>query len=181
MPAFLGGGAADGSGDRLGMKWVLGFPANNDRGLPAIHGLLLLNDPLTGVPTAILDAGPITAERTAAVSGVAVRAFAPPVSGRATRVALIGAGVQGHSHVPVLGHVLPGLELAVFDRDPGRAASLADAARATEGVAAAGSPGSAGCGGWRRRRRHRGLVRAAAGAPSHDQRLAGPRDAGRPG
>ena len=26
------------------MKWVLGFPANNALGLPAIHGILLLND-----------------------------------------------------------------------------------------------------------------------------------------
>lgn len=137
MPAFLAGEAADGSGDRLGMKWVLGFPANNDLGLPAIHGLLLLSDPLTGVPVAILDAGPITAERTAAVSGVAVRAFAPAVPGRATRVALVGAGVQGHSHVPVLAHVLPGLALAVFDRDPERAGSLADAARAHEGIESA--------------------------------------------
>jgi ornithine cyclodeaminase/alanine dehydrogenase len=123
MPAYLAGDAPDGSADRLGMKWVLGFATNNVLGLPAIHGLLLLNDPRTGVPTAILDAGPITAERTAAVSGVAIRAFAPPLAGRAARVALIGAGVQGHSHVPVLGHVLPGLELAVFDRDPDRAAS----------------------------------------------------------
>jgi ornithine cyclodeaminase/alanine dehydrogenase-like protein (mu-crystallin family) len=137
MPAFMAGGAADGSADRLGMKWVLGFATNDALGLPAIHGLLLLNDPATGVPTAILDAGPITAERTAAISGVAIRAVAPPVAGRAPRVALVGAGVQGRSHVPVLGHVLPGLELAVFDRDPGRAAALAEEARATHGVAAA--------------------------------------------
>ena len=137
MPAFLAGAAGDGSEDLLGMKWVLGFGTNSDRGLPAIHGLLLLNDPATGVPAAVLDAGPITAERTAAVSGVAIRAFAPRVTGRAPRVALIGAGVQGRSHVPVLGHVLPGLELSLFDRDPDRAAALAEAARRTEGIAAA--------------------------------------------
>lgn len=137
MPAFLAGGAPDGADDLLGMKWVLGFATNNAIGLPAIHGLLLLDDPATGVPTAILDAGPITAERTAATSGVAIRAFAPAVTGRAPRVALIGAGVQGRSHVPVLAHVLPGLELAVFDRDPDRAASLAETARRTDGIAAA--------------------------------------------
>jgi hypothetical protein len=106
-------------------------------GLPAIHGLLLLNDPLTGIPTAILDAGPITAQRTAAVSGVAIRAFAPPVVGRPPRAALIGAGVQGGSHVPVIGHVLPGVELAIFDRDPDRASALAATARHTDGFAAA--------------------------------------------
>ena len=143
MPAFLAGEGEDGSADRLGMKWVLGFATNDALGLPAIHGLLLLNDPATGVPTAILDAGPITAERTAAVSGVAIRAFAPPVAGRGPRVALVGAGVQGRSHVPVLGHVLPGLELAVFDRDKGRAAALAEEARATHGVATARAAASA--------------------------------------
>jgi len=137
MPAFLPGRAGDAAADLLGMKWVLGFPANGTLGLPAIHGLLLLNDPSTGVPTAILDAGPITAQRTAATSGVAIRAFAPGIDGRPPRAALIGAGVQGGSHVPVLGHVLPGVELAIFDRDPDRAAALADTARGTAGIGAA--------------------------------------------
>ncbi len=136
MPALLPGAAADGTGDRLGMKWVSGNPANNAAGLAGIHGLLVLNDPVTTVPVAILDAGPITAERTAAVSGVAIRAFAPRVS-HAPRATLVGAGVQGRSHVAVLGHVLPGVQLAVFDRDPGRAAGLADLARRTPGVGAA--------------------------------------------
>lgn len=137
MPAFLPGSAGDGSADLLGMKWVLGFATNANLGLPAIHGLLLLNDPVTGVPTAVLDAGPITAQRTAAVSGVAIRAFAPPIAGRPPRAALIGAGVQGMSHLPVLGYALPGVELAVFDLDPDRAATLAELARRTSGVAAA--------------------------------------------
>jgi ornithine cyclodeaminase/alanine dehydrogenase-like protein (mu-crystallin family) len=137
MPAFLPGLAADGSGDQLGMKWVLGFGTNDALGVPAIHGLLVLNDPATGIPTAVLDAGPITAQRTAATSGVVIRAFAPRVDGRAPRAALIGAGVQGTSHVPVLGHVLPGVEMALFDRDPDRAAALAAAARDTPGIAAA--------------------------------------------
>ncbi len=134
MPAFMPGG--DGP-DRLGMKWVLGYSSNNALGLPAIHGTLLLNDPQTGVPTGILDAGPITAQRTAAISGVAIRAWAPAVSGRRIRAALIGAGVQGGSHVPVIGHVLAGVELAVYDPDPDRATALAATARTTTGIAAA--------------------------------------------
>jgi ornithine cyclodeaminase/alanine dehydrogenase-like protein (mu-crystallin family) len=133
MPALLHGAAADGSADLLGMKWIAGNPANNATGLAAIHGLLLLNDPVTTVPIAILDAGPITAERTAATSGAAIRAFAPAVAGT-PRVALIGAGVQGRSHVPVIGHVLPGLDLVVFDPDPRRAAALVDLARRTAGI-----------------------------------------------
>jgi ornithine cyclodeaminase/alanine dehydrogenase-like protein (mu-crystallin family) len=137
MPAFLRGGNEDGSTDRLGIKWVLGFPANAAAGLPAIGGLLLLNDPATGIALAILDAGPITAERTAAVSGVAIRTWAAPADFRAPRVAVIGAGVQGHSHVAVIGHVLPGTELRIFDPDPDRSGALAEVARHTAGIAAA--------------------------------------------
>ena len=142
MPALLPGRALDGSADRLGMKWVSGNPANGVAGLAAIFGLLLLNDPVTTVPIAIMDAGPITAERTAATSGVAIRAFAPEVA-RMPRAALLGAGVQGRSHVPVLGHVLPGVELVVFDRDPARATSLVALAAATAGIASVSVAASA--------------------------------------
>jgi alanine dehydrogenase len=137
MPAHLRGAAEDGRDDLLGMKWIAGFPGNRDRRLPALHGLVLLADPTTGVPLALLDAGPITAERTAAVSGVAIARFAPPVTERAPRAALIGAGVQGRSHLPVLGRVLPGVELAVYDRHPDRAETLAATARTIEGIASA--------------------------------------------
>ena len=133
MPAHLRGAAADGSDDLVGMKWVAGFGTNNERGMPAINAVVVLNDATTGLPAAVLDGGPITAQRTAAVSGVAIRRFAPRVSGRPLRAALIGAGVQGHSHLPVLGHVLPGVELAVFDRHLERTEGLADEARLVEG------------------------------------------------
>ena len=82
-----------------------------DRGLPGQPGARARGDPRarrpdrpeTGVPAAILDAGPITAERTAAISGVAIAPVRAGRSGRPARVALIGAGVQGRSHLPVLG------------------------------------------------------------------------------
>ena len=138
MPARLPGGAADGSADLLGMKWVSGNPANNAAGLAGIYGLLLLNDPVTTVPIAILDAGPITAERTAAISGVAIRVFAPDVGRAPVRAALVGAGVQGRSHVPVLGHVLPGVELVIFDRDGERATRSRPSPGARPGSAAPG-------------------------------------------
>lgn len=137
MPAHLRGPDPAGGDDLLGIKWIAGFPANRERDLPAIHGLVLLTDPDTGVPSAILDAGPITAERTAAVSGVAIARFAPTLVGRPARVTILGGGVQGRSHVPVLGHVLPGLELTVFDRHPDRATALAAIAERTPGIGAA--------------------------------------------
>ena len=78
-------------------------------GLPAIHAVVVLSDPGTGAPRAILDGGPITAERTAAVSGVAIARFGPIAAAtagaadHAARVAIIGAGVQGRSHLEVVG------------------------------------------------------------------------------
>ena len=136
MPAYLRGAAADGDDDRVGMKWVAGFATNSTAGLPAINALVVLNDARTGLPVAVLDGGPITAQRTAAVSGVAIARFAPAVGDRAVRVGLIGAGVQGRSHLPVIGHVLAGAEVALFDRDPERAAALAEVARGVEGIGA---------------------------------------------
>jgi ornithine cyclodeaminase/alanine dehydrogenase len=137
MPAHLRAAGDDVQADLVGIKWVAGFATNVAAGLPSISALIVLNDPATGIPIALLDGGPVTAQRTAAVSGVAIRRFAPMVAGGAVRVGLIGAGVQGQSHLPILGHVLPGLSLAVFDPDPARAAALVDRARGTTGVSAA--------------------------------------------
>jgi ornithine cyclodeaminase/alanine dehydrogenase-like protein (mu-crystallin family) len=134
MPAHLRSGDAAAVGDLLGMKWIAGFPDNRNLNLPAIHGLVVLSDAQTGVPTAILDAGPITAERTAAVSGVAIARFAPSTRGRAARVAVIGAGVQGRSHLPVVADLLPDAEMLIFDRHRERAAALAGEAESIAGI-----------------------------------------------
>jgi ornithine cyclodeaminase/alanine dehydrogenase-like protein (mu-crystallin family) len=122
MPAALRPARPDATtaDDLLGVKWVTGVPGNRAAGLPPIHAVVVLNDPATGRPSAILDGGPITAQRTAAVSGVVVRRFAPD----ARRVAVIGAGVQGHSHVEMVAGLLPAAELVIHDRHPERAAEL---------------------------------------------------------
>ncbi len=137
MPAYLRGPSPAGDDDLVGMKWVSGFPGNAARGLPAIHAVVVLNDAATGLPVAILDGGPITAMRTAAVSGVAIARFAPPVGGRPPRAGLIGAGVQGQSHLAVLGRTLPGVELRIFDRNSERARALVTEAAVTPGIAGA--------------------------------------------
>jgi ornithine cyclodeaminase/alanine dehydrogenase-like protein (mu-crystallin family) len=137
MPAHLRapGSAPDAVQDDLvGMKWVAGFATNTALGLPGISALIIVNDPGTGIPTAILDGGPITAQRTAAVSGLAIRNWGPP-DPRGLDVALIGTGVQGHSHLPVLAYLLPGLTLHIFDPTPAHAEAFAESARATDGVA----------------------------------------------
>jgi ornithine cyclodeaminase/alanine dehydrogenase-like protein (mu-crystallin family) len=135
MPAHLRGTDASGAADLLGIKWIAGFPGNAARGLSALHGLVVLNDPSTGLPAAILDAGPITAERTAAVSGVAIERFRREAASAPAHVAILGAGVQARSHLPVVGRVLPGAEVVVYDRHPERADELVALAAATAGIA----------------------------------------------
>jgi ornithine cyclodeaminase/alanine dehydrogenase-like protein (mu-crystallin family) len=130
MPALLRGRAPDGAEDLLGVKWVTAFPENRSRGLPGIHATVILNDATTGAPLAVLDGAPITAERTAAVSGVALREWWPQTSGPA-RVALVGAGVQGASHVDVLAEVGRGSSIVILDRHQERADELAARAKAT--------------------------------------------------
>ncbi len=144
MPALLRGEAADGSLDLIGAKWIAGFPANPSLGLPAYHALVLLNDPVTGEPLAVMEAGTITAARTAAISGTAIRHFlaggAGPqgrsvgAAGGALRVAILGAGAQARSHLPVVGHLLPGARVRVVDVDLARAAGLAEESTAVEGI-----------------------------------------------
>jgi ornithine cyclodeaminase/alanine dehydrogenase-like protein (mu-crystallin family) len=143
MPAHLRGSGDSTAEDLVGMKWIAGFATNNAFGLPALSAIVILNDPSTGVPIAVLDGGPITAERTAAVSGVAIRRFAPRVAGRPIRAAVVGAGVQARSHLPVLGHLLAGLEIVLFDRHADRAATVAELAARTSGVARANAVSSA--------------------------------------
>jgi ornithine cyclodeaminase/alanine dehydrogenase-like protein (mu-crystallin family) len=137
MPALLRGDAVDGGGDLIGVKWIVGFPDNPAVGLPTYHALVILNDALTGRPKAILDAGVITAQRTAAVSGAAIELFRPEVSGRSPTVAVLGAGAQARSHLPVVGRLLPGAAVAIVDVDRERAARLVLEAATVEGIASA--------------------------------------------
>jgi alanine dehydrogenase len=134
MPAHLRGDAADGSADLVGMKWVAGYATNTSLGLPGISAIVVVNDPVTGIPIAMLDGGPITAQRTAAVSGLGIERFGP-ADRRGLDVALIGTGVQGHSHLPVIAHLVPGATLHVYDATQSRAEAFAETARAEPGIA----------------------------------------------
>jgi len=128
MPAWVPGEAGDGTGDLLGVKFVSGFPANATLGVPALSATLLMCDPMTGRPRAVMDAGPITVARTAAISGVAIATWGP--TSPAPIVGLVGAGAQAEGHLEVLRSVLPGSHLRIHDRDAARADALA--ARAME-------------------------------------------------
>lgn len=102
MPAFIPAARA------AGLKWIAGYPENvSKHGLPYITGLLVLNDPQTGVPLAVMDATWITAMRTGAVSGVSARHLARPGS---RILAVFGCGVQARTQFEALALTLPDLE-----------------------------------------------------------------------
>ena len=141
MPAYLRGPSPTAADDLLGMKWVAGFPANSALGLPAIHAprrpqrprdRRAGRDPRRRPDHGRADGG-VSRRRDP-------RASAPRGSaGRAPRAALIGAGVQGHSH-------LAGPRPRPAGRRARRSSTairtgrgrLAEARATTDGIAAAG-------------------------------------------
>jgi ornithine cyclodeaminase/alanine dehydrogenase len=109
MPAYIP------AMNSAGVKWVSGFPENHKRGLPYITGLLILNDPETGLPISVMDCEWITAMRTAAATAVAARRLARPDS---SVLGILGCGVQGRTNTEAL-NVLFLLERVVaYDVDP---------------------------------------------------------------
>lgn len=98
-----------------GMKWVSGFPGNQAKGLPYITGLLILNDPETGIPLSVMDCIWITAMRTAAASALSARHLARPDS---SKLGVLGCGVQGFTNTEALNVLFPLAEVFAFDVIP---------------------------------------------------------------
>lgn len=124
MPGYVGG--------VLETKLVSVFPHNHERGRPSHQALIVLFDAETGSPLALLDGTHITALRTAAAAALATRTLARD---DAAILAVLGAGVQGASHLEMLPRVHHFTEIRVASRDVDRARSLA----ASVGARATGS------------------------------------------
>ena len=112
-------GYADGI---LEAKLVSVFPGNDAAGLPSHQALIALFDDKTGTPLALLDGTEITAVRTGASSAVATRALARP---DASILAVLGAGVQGRSHLEAVTRVRAFDEVRIASRNPEHAETLA--------------------------------------------------------
>jgi ornithine cyclodeaminase/alanine dehydrogenase len=94
------------------MKWVSGFPENVGKGLPYISGLIVLNDPETGIPIAVMDCTWITAKRTGAATAVAAKYLARPDS---KVIGILGCGVQGRSNLEALKALFPVERVVAYD------------------------------------------------------------------
>ena len=108
-----------------GLKTVCIVPGNPARGLDAHQGTVALLDGETGELRALMNASPVTEIRTAAVSAVATRLLARE---DASRLALLGAGVQGHAHLEALSAVRSLEGVRVWSRTPERARTFASRA-----------------------------------------------------
>jgi ornithine cyclodeaminase/alanine dehydrogenase-like protein (mu-crystallin family) len=98
-----------------GIKWVSGYPENYKRELPYITGLLILNDPETGVPYAIMDCIWITAMRTGAASALSAKYLARPES---TTAGILACGVQGRTNLEALACQFPIQRAYAYDIFP---------------------------------------------------------------
>lgn len=105
-----------------GMKWVSGYPDNQKKGLPYINGLLILNDPDTGIPLCVMDCTWITAQRTGAATAVAAKYLARPES---ASVGILACGVQGRSNLEALACLFKIQDVTAYDIRPGLAARYA--------------------------------------------------------
>ena len=90
MPAALGKSGV------AAAKMVSVNPGNGAVGLPVIHAIVVVIDPVTGRPVALMDGTWLTALRTGAVGGLAADLLARPES---ASVALFGAGVQARTQL----------------------------------------------------------------------------------
>jgi ornithine cyclodeaminase/alanine dehydrogenase-like protein (mu-crystallin family) len=104
----------------LACKLVTLFPHNRDR--ETHQAIICVFDPDTGTPVALMDGTYITATRTAAGSALATRLLARE---DARVLAILGTGVQAHSHARLLPRVRPFEEVRVAGRDPERVEAFA--------------------------------------------------------
>jgi ornithine cyclodeaminase len=129
MPLATGDGlfaampGASSSPAAVGAKIMTLKPQNPGRGLPAIQGVVLLFDPDTGAPSALLDGAAITAIRTAAVSGLATRLLSRE---DARTVGILGYGVQAETHVAAMLAVRHIEKVVVWGRSPDKTRAFAD-------------------------------------------------------
>lgn len=101
-----------------GVKLLSLFPDNPSRGLSSHIGVVILFDPKTGIPTAIINADMLTAIRTSAASAAATRALARK---DASHMTVIGTGEQAEFHIRAISEVRDLSNVTLVGREPSRA------------------------------------------------------------
>lgn len=104
------------------LKAVSVFPANGERGLPTHQGVITLFNDRDGSLLSVMDGEHITAMRTGGGAAVSTRVLARP---GAKTLTILGAGVQGHSHLATVPLTREFTAIRISSRDRDRAAALA--------------------------------------------------------
>lgn len=109
-------------GREVTVKLVSVFHGNKQLGVPAHQALICLFDPQTGTPLSFMDGTYITALRTAGAAALSTRLLARTDT---DVLAIVGAGVQGHSHLKMLSRVRPFSDIRIASRHISHAEQLA--------------------------------------------------------
>lgn len=112
MPSYLRKSGA------LGTKIVTVFPRNTERHVPTIQALVIVIDPETGSPQAVMDGEYLTALRTGAASGLATDLLSRTES---RVMAVFGAGVQSRTQLEAVCTVRSIQKVWVYDIEPKKA------------------------------------------------------------
>jgi len=133
MPAWTDFNAAGTSANgHIGVKIVTVSPDNNAIGKPAVMGLYLLLDGVTGEPEALIDGQRLTQWRTASASALAASYLARE---DASRLLVVGAGALSSFLARAHAAVRPIETIRIWNRTPANAEKVAAALRA-EGLQA---------------------------------------------
>lgn len=108
MPAYIEGM------DACGIKWVNVHPGNKKHNLASVMAVIILNDPRTGFPLAVMDGTRITNLRTGASGGIAAKYLARKDS---ARVSLVGCGNQAQTQLAALRPFFKIRSVSIYDRD----------------------------------------------------------------
>lgn len=103
--------------DVCGLKWVNVHPNNPGRGLPTVMAVVVLNDPETGFPLAVMDGTYVTDLRTGAAAAVATKYLAKE---DASILGIVGCGAQAYTQVAAIDTVRDITEIRAFDVDEDR-------------------------------------------------------------
>ncbi|PQA85995.1 ornithine cyclodeaminase family protein [Hyphococcus luteus] len=106
----------------FGAKLVSVFPGNFELGKSSHQGVVVLFESEGGAPVCVVDAGAVTAIRTAAASAAATDVLARP---EASTLALMGYGEQAYTHARAMCEVRDLKEVRIWGRSADRAAALA--------------------------------------------------------
>lgn len=99
----------------FGIKWLSAYQENLKKGLPYINPLIILNEPESGLPIAVLKGSWITAMRTAGVSAVCAKYLAPKK--KKLTIGIFGLGLQAYVHVLAFKAIFKNSDFVLFEHD----------------------------------------------------------------